>query len=428
VIVPQQARSKSEKWTARLESGQPLEIRVLEPRELDWLVRHLDEPPEALETLASALEIRPGRPTPEQSVLVAWSQTLPVGRVSLRWSGPEHSGLPEALAQVAEIHGLQVVPELRSQGIGTALLRTAELLAFERERRQVGLGVAIDNHAARKLYGDLGYRAADQPSYVAHYEHRISPRRPARIQERREFWVKRFPAPTLVLFDIDGTLLTSQGAGRDSMLSAGKSLFGEEFSFDGVEVNGRLDPLIFADLALRNGLEPNPLLESRFRERYASHLQTRVQRPGLVQPLPGIEALVNKLRGTTGVTLGILSGNYAETGRMKLRAGGLRPEDFVVCAWGDDAPTRPELVPIARSRYAEVRGRAVQDENIVVIGDTPHDVECARQNGCRALGVATGASSCEELRAAGAERSEPNLAHVDEIANWILGVLETATA
>jgi len=423
VIIPTRVRRDSLQWAARLANGQPLEIRPLRRDELEQLARHLSEPPDVLEELAGYAEIGPEvyGSTSSDSVLVAWTQTIPLGRVCVRWTGARNPSIATACDGIPEIHGLQVAPESRSQGLGAALVRSAEELALLRGRRSVGLGVALDNPSARKLYERLGYSQASLPTYTESYDHSISPTRPARIRERRVFYTKRLPEPTLVLFDIDGTLLTSQGAGRQAMLSAGRSLFGEEFDWADVEVNGRLDPLIWHDLARANGLAPSAELEASFRECYVEHLRDRLRHPGAVQPLPGVLPLIERLRATSGVTLGVLTGNYPETGRMKLRAGGLSTELFSICAWGDDGATRPELVPVARARYATEEPHALDPSQIVVIGDTPHDVVCALENGCRALAVATGRSTTAELRRAGAHRTEETLADTTSLVRWILG-------
>jgi len=223
----------------------------------------------------------------------------------------------------------------------------------------------------------------------------------------------------LVLFDIDGTLLSSQGAGRRAMEDAGRDLYGEGWSAESVEVNGRLDPLIWADMARANAVEPTEARHAAFRARYRERLKLRLRTPGVVEALPGVETLLLRLQAHAGVTIGILSGNYPETGAIKLRAGGLAPEQFTVCAWGDDAATRPDLVPVARTRYRTVSAEPLPSDRVWIIGDTPHDVGCARAHGCRSIAVATGRSSVSALLESGAERAVPTLADVDQITAWI---------
>jgi len=392
-----------------------VEIRPLGAGDLPALAEHLINPHDW--THGDELD---AQTRDELSVLVAWNGPTPVGRVRIRWAGPRSTEIARHLS-MPEILGLEVIPSFESRGIGSALLQSAEALALERGHRTVGLGVGLENTRARGLYRRHGYTDSELGTYSE--ETRLGPSivRPARIRETCHFWLKQLPEPRLVLFDIDGTLLTSQGAGREAMESAGRSLFGPEFSFGAVEVNGRLDPLIWHDLARANGLGPSPELEQTFRARYREHLELRLQTPRVVRCLPGVLALITRLRRQVGVTLGILSGNYPETGRLKLRAGGLDPDLFQICAWGDDGPSRPSLVEIARARYAKHSPHPLASDRIIVIGDTPHDVSCALTNGCRALAVATGHSSLEELVAAGAHRVEASLATVESLTAWIVG-------
>ena len=130
--------------------------------------------------------------------------------------------------------------------------------------------------------------------------------------------------------------------------------------------------------------------------------------------------LIERLAKRSELTLGVLSGNYPETGRLKLAAAGLDPDRFTVCAWGSEAPSRPELIPVALERYRAHTGRALPASSVVVIGDTPHDVACARAHGCRALAVATGGYTTEELAPAGADLVLASLAPAEPVERWIL--------
>ena len=211
----------------------------------------------------------------------------------------------------------------------------------------------------------------------------------------------------LILFDIDGTLLLSGGAGGRAMKRAGQTLFGDTFQFN-VDTAGMLDPHIYAELCAAN-----PRLEmagehDTFRETYLTILETMLtQTPGLAYSLPGVEELLRHLQ--TRVQLGLLTGNYGPAAQLKLRHAGLSADAFGVTAFGDEAPTRPALVPLALSRYEELYGESLRSEEVIVIGDTPKDIDCALQNGSYAFGVATGKYSAAELREAGAQRVVENL-------------------
>ena len=196
----------------------------------------------------------------------------------------------------------------------------------------------------------------------------------------------------LLLFDVDGTLLLSDRQGAKSMQEAGKRVVGEHFTLAAVEFAGRLDPLIWADGARLAGVEADGALHDRFRALYAEVLQRRLDETRAAHSLPGVDALLDRLAEEEDIVLGLLTGNYPETGAIKLRAAGLDPGRFPVQAWGSDAATRRDLIAVARARYEEHAGEAIHADRIVVVGDTVHDVDCAHHSGCVAIAVGTGPS------------------------------------
>jgi len=223
----------------------------------------------------------------------------------------------------------------------------------------------------------------------------------------------------LVLFDIDGTLLLTEGCGVASMTGAGRELFGPGFTFEGVEVSGRLDTLIWRDLCDRNGIAESAALHDRFRARYGQLLAENLSRDPLARALPGVGPLLQGLRQREDVVLGLLTGNYPETGRLKVAAAGIDPDQFIVSAWGVDGPSRRDLPPVAMRRHRELIGREIAPDRVVIIGDTPHDVDCARHNGCRVIAVGTGRFATAELRAVGADLAVETLedTQVEEFLN-----------
>lgn len=223
----------------------------------------------------------------------------------------------------------------------------------------------------------------------------------------------------LVLFDIDGTLLVTEQAGTLSMHAAARSLFGESLSFDGVEVAGRIDPLIWADMARANGIEDHAAHHDRFRAEYARTLARRLAERNTVRLLPGVRELIDALAGVDHVTLGLLTGNYQETGRLKIEAAGLDARAFTVTAWGSDAGSRRDLLPRALARYAARTGRVAEPDRVVVIGDTPHDVDCAQAHGCRSLAVATGPFTRETLAECEPDLIVDDLSRTDNLVAWI---------
>ncbi len=211
----------------------------------------------------------------------------------------------------------------------------------------------------------------------------------------------------LVLFDIDATLLKTDGAGVAAMGDAGRELFGSGFTTAGIDFAGRLDVLLFRELFVRNGVEPTPAAAAQLRRTYVDHLRLRLSASTTARALPGAAELVDALRGSGSHELGILTGNFQESGSMKLTRCGLDPSWFPIGAWGDDSPHDPpdraHLPPVAMRRYRERFGWEVDPSHVTIIGDTPHDVRCARVNGCRCIAVATGAFGAPELATIGAD-------------------------
>jgi phosphoglycolate phosphatase-like HAD superfamily hydrolase len=224
----------------------------------------------------------------------------------------------------------------------------------------------------------------------------------------------------LVLFDIDGTILLTHGAGLKAMLDAGRELFGERFTTDGVEFSGRLDMLIWSDLTRINGVTNTDDEHDRFRAAYGRHLTARLTGNPTAKLLPGVRELVDHLSGVDHITLGLLTGNYPEIGRFKIQMAGLDPDVFKVAAWGCDGSARRDLPPVAMQRLVELTGRTARGEEVAIIGDTLHDIDCAKAHGCRSIGVATGAFSVDELRAAGADLAAETLADTASLIRWMV--------
>jgi phosphoglycolate phosphatase len=212
----------------------------------------------------------------------------------------------------------------------------------------------------------------------------------------------------LLLWDIDGTLLLTDGAGMRGMARAGRTLYGDSFRWDGVKASGRLDPLIFEDALARNGMVPSEAMHRTFHDAYIRELEEELVRVGeRARTMPGIRDTIATLRARRAsrndVVQGIVTGNYTRAAPLKLRACGLDPAWFEIGAFGDEGRTRPDLVALALARCAKSTGWAPDPKRVVVIGDTPFDVECAHAHGCVAFAVATGIHGMAELAAAGAD-------------------------
>jgi phosphoglycolate phosphatase len=211
----------------------------------------------------------------------------------------------------------------------------------------------------------------------------------------------------LLLFDIDGTLLLSGGAGAKAMLATGQKLFGDSFNFD-LDTSGKLDTQIYTEL-----MKLNPTLEmhtrhDEFRDAYLKLLEFELKWDNTAFLMPGIEKLLEDLRKRQHITLGLLTGNYGPAAKLKLKAVNIQHDWFSVTAFGDEAITRPDLVELAMKRYEQTKEK-LQPQEVVVIGDTPRDVACAHAHGCVAFAVATGSWSVEQLQAARADIVVDNL-------------------
>jgi len=210
----------------------------------------------------------------------------------------------------------------------------------------------------------------------------------------------------LLLFDVDGTLLKSHGGSLRAMTAAARRWFGPTFSLDEVDRNGRLDPHIIAAALDLNGVRATDDQLDAFRESYLDELRTEVESSRI---LPGVGELLAELRAAEGVLLGLVSGNYAEAARIKLEGVRIDPAWFVVGGFGEQAATRSRLVGLAMETAASLVGRPISGRDVIVIGDTPRDVESAKDAGCRSLAVATGNYPRDVLEAAGADVVLPDL-------------------
>jgi phosphoglycolate phosphatase len=230
-------------------------------------------------------------------------------------------------------------------------------------------------------------------------------------------------ARTLVLFDVDQTLIDTLGAGIDAVALAGRELVGEHFDERIVDYAGRLDPVIFRDVLAAHDAPSGEEDVARFRARYAHHLPGAID--GYARVCPGARELVDALEPIDRVTLGLLTGNFEETGTIKLRACGIDPERFDVRVWSScvpgPAPTREQMPPVGIERWrALLDGDAPTDpRRVVVIGDTVHDVACASANGCRSICVATGRYETNELVQAGADLVVESLEETAALVRWI---------
>ncbi|MBN1681780.1 MAG: haloacid dehalogenase-like hydrolase [Anaerolineae bacterium] len=204
----------------------------------------------------------------------------------------------------------------------------------------------------------------------------------------------------LVLFDIDGTLLKSGGCGRAATRLAMQDVFGTIGALDTLSFAGKTDWQI-----LRETLEPTGISAEHIHanlvdyEAAVGHHLTAIVDQFPVQACPGTLEVVAALRANPSAVVGLVTGNVAALVPIKLRAAGFDPADFEVGAFGSEGWDRAMLPPLALQRAREHSGMDFPGEHIVVIGDTPGDIQCAASIQARTLAVATGPFNMAQLRA-----------------------------
>ncbi|MGN6391884.1 MAG: HAD family hydrolase [Gemmatimonadales bacterium] len=227
----------------------------------------------------------------------------------------------------------------------------------------------------------------------------------------------------LVLFDIDGTILLTAGAGRRAILAALAEDVAHVAAFDAVRFDGKTDPQIVTELLAAAGVSEareSPRVRALC-ERYVGYLARELERPTTrTTIMPGVHDLLDRLERTPGVVLGLLTGNLAQGAGLKLRSGGIAPDRFRVGAYGSDAAHRPELPRIAAQRAQPIFGRVPRGDEVVIIGDTPADIACGTGIGARAVAVATGSFSVADLAACGPHAVFEDLRDTDAVLRAIL--------
>jgi phosphoglycolate phosphatase len=226
----------------------------------------------------------------------------------------------------------------------------------------------------------------------------------------------------LVLFDIDGTLLSSEGMGRASMQRALDEVFGSPGN-PAYRYDGKTDRQIVREVMRMEG-HSDEHIDSRMEklmELYLDGLRAGAKSGKFnVKPLAGVREILDALEARDDVVLGLLTGNIAPGARIKLSAAGLDPDRFRVNAFGSDHESRPELPGIAQRRASEVLGLSIAGDRLVVIGDTPADIACGRSLGARSIGVASGHYTVEQLMAHKPYAALPSLADTQQALEAIM--------
>ena len=222
--------------------------------------------------------------------------------------------------------------------------------------------------------------------------------------------------PRLLLFDIDGTLVLTGGAGLRAITRAFHELFGVADAFAGVSLSGRTDRYLVEQGLARCGVPITTETLTRVRDAYLARLAVEIDQPaqGRKAMLPGVAPLLDGLEQRGHVHNALLTGNYATGARIKLEHFDLWRR-FAWGAFGDDHADRND---IARAAIADAPSRGVHLQHpsqAVVIGDTPFDVTCARAAGARVIAVATGGHGMDELRGCAPDAVFEDLSDLDAV-------------
>jgi len=213
----------------------------------------------------------------------------------------------------------------------------------------------------------------------------------------------------LILFDIDGTLITAGGAGTRAMNFAFRELFGIEEAFRDIPMAGKTDIQIMKEGLKTHGLPYQDGNVVRMTEKYIDFLKVEINNPQK-RLKQGVQETLDMMKGMD-MTIGLLTGNLREGAWIKLGACGIE-HYFIDGAFGSDHEDRDRLLPVALEKFS-ARGFDFSPENCVVIGDTPRDVQCAKVHGARCIAVATGPYSREELCRTEADTVVDSLSETD---------------
>ena len=228
----------------------------------------------------------------------------------------------------------------------------------------------------------------------------------------------------LVLFDIDGTILLTDGAGRRAVHRALIEVFGGTGPGDH-RFDGKTDPQIVRELMRLEGHSDariDAAMPAVF-DRYVALLREELGvAPDRVRLMPGVRELLDALAARSDVVLGLLTGNLVAGAHAKLSAAGIDPSIFRVGAFGSDHEVRGELPAVAQRRAREELRVEIAGRDVVVIGDTPADIDCGRAIGARAIGVATGHYSVDELRQHDPAAVFADLSPTSDVLRAIMGV------
>jgi len=222
------------------------------------------------------------------------------------------------------------------------------------------------------------------------------------------------------LFDVDGTLLTTEGAAREAFAGAVRERLGAEDPLTDIAFAGRTEPLILRDILDKHGRHFLDGEEAAFWNAVFDRMR------GLLVPprgrlMPGVRELLDDIEREPGWVLGLLTGNMSEMGKIKLRRFRLERR-FAFGAFGEQAEDRNALARLAVAGLGERYG--VPPARCVVVGDTEHDIACARAAGARVVAVATGGIARADLEAHRPDLVLDDLTRRGALLDWARGIAE----
>jgi phosphoglycolate phosphatase len=221
----------------------------------------------------------------------------------------------------------------------------------------------------------------------------------------------------LLLFDIDGTLIRTAGAGKKAMERSFEKVYGTQDGLQGIQLMGRTDPSILNEALNNHNLRWEKKEVEQFKKYYFQFLKEEIELPRTGKRIcVGVPSLLESLGYRSEFILALLTGNWRYSAFLKLRYFGIA-KYFTIGAFADDSHKREDLVPLVLKRFKKDRGINIPNKNVYVIGDTPLDIQCAKPYGVRTIAVATGFHGVKEL-----EKEEPdyvfqNFEHTDEVIN-----------
>ncbi len=226
-------------------------------------------------------------------------------------------------------------------------------------------------------------------------------------------------APRLAwLFDIDGTLLLTDGASREAFAGAVADVMGVNANLKSIPFAGRTELLIYADILKQVGKRPEDVDEARFWSAVFEHMRALLH-PGRGWLLPGVTELLDAIAAEPGWRLGLLTGNMTGMAEIKLARFGIGSR-FAFGAFGQEAVDRNALACLAVTRVAYSFG--LPPHRCIVVGDTEHDIECARAAGARVVAVGTGSTRRADLERHAPDLALDNLADFASLLEWARGV------